>query len=81
MNFTDEFEIFVKNDHFVVAANVEVLRDGANNEYFIDIIEVFDMDNNVVETTFEEDELFKERIICRLEDQFKYPEEREMDLD
>ena len=79
MNFTDEFEITVKNELFVVAANVEHVRDGAEDDFSIDIIEVFDIDNNVVSTTFEQDEMFKERIVCMLMDQFNEP--MEMDLD
>lgn len=81
MNFTDEFEITVKNELFIIAANIEVVRDGVIDDFYIDIIEVFDIDNNVVETTFEQDELFKERIACMLTDRFNEPEEREMDLD
>lgn len=81
MNFTDEFEIIVKNELFIIAANIEVVRDGAIDDFYIDIIEVFDIDNNVVETTFEQDELFKERIACMLTDRLNEPEEREMDLD
>lgn len=78
VNMTEEFEVKLKGEMYIVAADVDYYPQSYGDAPEVDIIEVFDYDNNVVRTTVDQDEEFVERIIDQLSDRLQ---EKEYDLD
>lgn len=75
---TEEFEVKYKGEMYIVAADVDYYPQSYGDPPEVDVIEVFDYDNNVVRTTVDEDEELAERIIQQIQYSIK---DKEYDLD